>query len=125
MDLYSSVPSPSLNFLGTPTLSRLGSSFLSSSLTRRHTPEVLPTLHKPLLPPVADEQQPPEKRSSHSLQPPISERRSSLRKAIAERKSSKVSHEVPIGRQSSYGQAVLNGRVLWIEYQLFMNMLEH
>ncbi|KAE8711976.1 Transmembrane amino acid transporter family protein isoform 3 [Hibiscus syriacus] len=34
IDLYSSVPSPTIGFLGTPTLSRLGSSFLSSSLTR-------------------------------------------------------------------------------------------
>lgn len=108
IDLYSSVPSPSLNFLGTPTLSRLGSSFMSSSLTRRHTPEVLPSLQKPLVPPVADTQQPPERRSSHSLLPPI-QRRPSLRKAIADRKSSKVSHEVSLPRQSSYGQAVLNG----------------
>ncbi|KAL3523489.1 hypothetical protein ACH5RR_016323 [Cinchona calisaya] len=109
IDLYSSVPSPSLNFLGTPTLSRLSSSFISSSLTRRHTPEILPTLQKPLLPPVADGQQPLERRSSHSLQPPIPERRSSLKKGTAERKSSKVSHEVPISRQSTYAQAVLNG----------------
>lgn len=108
IDLYSSVPSPSLNFLGTPTLSRLGSSFISSSLTRRHTPEVLPSLQKPLVPPVADTQQPPERRSSHSLLPPI-QRRPSLRKAIADRKSSKVSHEVSLPRQSSYGQAVING----------------
>lgn len=108
IDLYSSVPSPSLNFLGTPTLSRLGSSFMSSSLTRRHTPEVLPSLQKPLVPPVADTQQPPERRSSHSLLPPI-QRRPSLRKAIADRKSSKVSHEVSLPRQSSYGQAVING----------------
>ncbi|PQQ01808.1 vacuolar amino acid transporter 1 [Prunus yedoensis var. nudiflora] len=57
IDLYSSVPSPSIGFLGTPTLSRLGSSFLSSSLTRRHTPETLPFLTKPSVPIVADEQQ--------------------------------------------------------------------
>ncbi|XP_071930292.1 amino acid transporter AVT1C-like [Coffea arabica] len=108
IDLYSSVPSPSLNFLGTPTLSRLGSSFISSSLTRRHTPEVLPSLQKPLLPPVADARQPPERRSSHSLLPPM-QRRPSLRKGTADRKSSKVSHEVSLPRQSSYGQAVVNG----------------
>ncbi|XP_027170413.1 amino acid transporter AVT1C-like [Coffea eugenioides] len=108
IDLYSSVPSPSLNFLGMPTLSRLGSSFISSSLTRRYTPEVLPSLQKPLLPPVANARQPPERRSSHSLLPSI-QRKPSLRKATADRKSCKVSHEVSLPRQSSYGQAVVNG----------------
>ncbi|KAI7735995.1 hypothetical protein M8C21_022407, partial [Ambrosia artemisiifolia] len=101
IDLYSSVPSPSLNFLGTPTLSRLGSSFLSSSLTRRHTPEILPTLSKPLLP---DSQQPQERRSSHSLLPP---RGSSAKKLPPYQKSAKVSHELPLARQSSYGQSVI------------------
>ncbi|KAI4351455.1 hypothetical protein L6164_005824 [Bauhinia variegata] len=100
IDLYSSVPSPNIGFLGTPSLSRLSSSFLSSSLTRRHTPETLPSVTKPLLQPPVEEHQ---KRSSHSLLPPIPSRRSSIRK------DSKVSHEVPISRHCSYGQAVLNG----------------
>ncbi|KAL0452139.1 UNVERIFIED_CONTAM: Amino acid transporter AVT1C [Sesamum latifolium] len=104
---YSSVPSPSLNFLGTPTLSRLSSSFLSSSLTRRHTPEILPSLSKPLIPPVEDEK-PKERRSSHSLLPPIPSRKPSLKKLTPDGKVS-VSHEIPISRHSSYGQAVLNG----------------
>ncbi|KAL0403497.1 UNVERIFIED_CONTAM: Amino acid transporter AVT1C [Sesamum radiatum] len=107
IDLYSSVPSPSLNFLGTPTLSRLSSSFLSSSLTRRHTPEILPSLSKPLIPPVEDER-PKERRSSHSLLPPIPSRKPSLKKLTPDGKVS-VSHEIPISRHSSYGQAVLNG----------------
>ncbi|MFS8012451.1 putative amino acid transporter, transmembrane domain-containing protein [Helianthus anomalus] len=106
IDLYSSVPSPSLNFLGTPTLSRLGSSFLSSSLTRRHTPEILPSLSKPFLPPATDNQQPQERRSSYSLLPP---RGSSAKKLPPYQKSSKVSHELPLARQSSYGQSVVNG----------------
>ncbi|KVI09698.1 Amino acid transporter, transmembrane [Cynara cardunculus var. scolymus] len=106
IDLYSSVPSPSLNFLGTPNLSRLGSSFLSSSLTRRHTPEILPSLSKPFLPSATDNQQPQERRSSHSLPPP---RGSSAKKLPHYQKSSKVSHEIPLSRQSSYGQSVLNG----------------
>lgn len=106
IDLYSSVPSPSLNFLGTPTLSRLGSSFLSSSLTRRHTPEILPSLSKPFLPSATDNQQPQERRSSHSLAPP---RGSSAKKLPHYQKSSKVSHELPLSRQTSYGQSVLNG----------------
>ncbi|CAI9091145.1 OLC1v1026090C1 [Oldenlandia corymbosa var. corymbosa] len=105
IDLYSSVPSPSVNFLGTSSLSRFGSSFLSSTLIRRHTPEVLPTLQKPLI----EEQPPQERRSSHSLLPPAG-RKSSIRKgSYYDRKTSKVSHEVSLPRSSSYGQAVVNG----------------
>ncbi|KAJ0550502.1 putative amino acid transporter, transmembrane domain-containing protein [Helianthus annuus] len=106
IDLYSSVPSPSLNFLGTPTLSRLGSSFLSSSLTQRHTPEILPSLSKPFLPQVTDNQQPQERRSSHSLLP---RRESSAKKLSHYQKSSKAAHELPVSRQSSFGQSVING----------------
>lgn len=106
IDLYSSVPSPNLNFLGTPNLSRLGSSFLSSSLTRRHTPEILPTLSKPFLPSTTDNQQPQERRSSHSLLPP---RASSAKKLPPYQKSSKASHELPVSRQSSFAQSVVNG----------------
>ncbi|KAK6933407.1 Amino acid transporter, transmembrane domain, partial [Dillenia turbinata] len=111
IDLYSSVPSPNLGFLGTPTLSRLGSSFFSSSLTRRHTPESLAFLGKPFLPSLAGEKQEPDTQSSHSLLPPIPTRKSYLRKGESEIKPSisKVSHELPISRQSSFGQAVLNG----------------
>ncbi|KAA8539277.1 hypothetical protein F0562_025969 [Nyssa sinensis] len=109
IDLYSSVPSPSITFLGTPTLSRLGSSFLSSSLTRRHTPEVLSSLAKPLLPTVEDEKQRQQRRSSHSLLPPIPSSKPSIKKVSPDQKPSKVSHELPVSRQSSYSQAVLNG----------------
>ncbi|XP_028054485.1 amino acid transporter AVT1C-like [Camellia sinensis] len=103
IDLYSSVPSPSIQFLGTSSLSRLSSSFLSSSLTRRHTPEILPSESKPLLSTPEDERQPKQRRSSHSLLPPIPSRKSSVRKSV------KISHEIPVCQQSSYGQAVLNG----------------
>ncbi|KAK6929170.1 Amino acid transporter, transmembrane domain [Dillenia turbinata] len=118
IDLYTSVPSPNLGFLGTPSLSRLGSSFLSSSLTRRHTPESLASLGKPFLPSVADEKQEPDRRSSRpssivcdSLHPPIPARKSALRRGESDIKPSvsKVSHELPISRHSSLGQAVLNG----------------
>lgn len=105
MDIYSSVPSPSLTFLGTPSLTRLGSSFLASSLTRRHTPEVLPSLHKPLIS-QAEEDQPPQRRSSHTLLPPLPSRRSAIKKFPDEKS---VAHEFPVSRQSSYGQGVLNG----------------
>ncbi|XVE68827.1 hypothetical protein DITRI_Ditri09bG0101200 [Diplodiscus trichospermus] len=105
IDLYSSVPSPGIGFLGTPTLSRLSSSFLSSSLTRRQTPESLSAATKSLLPAVDDHIQ-PQRRSSHSLLPPIPSRKQSVR---VDDKTSKVSHEVAIPRHSTYGQAVLNG----------------
>lgn len=101
IDLYSSVQSPSIGFLGTPTLSRLGSSFLSSSLTRRHTPETLPTVTKPLL----DEQHQQQRRSSHALLPPLPTRKHSMRKD----EKPLVAHEFPLSRQCSFGQAVLNG----------------
>ncbi|KAK8552773.1 hypothetical protein V6N12_041347 [Hibiscus sabdariffa] len=105
IDLYSSVPSPNIGFLGTPTLSRLSSSYLSSSLTKRHTPESFSAATKPLLPTVDDQIQ-PHRRSSHTLLPPIPSRRHSSR---LDDKASKVSHETPLPRQCSYGQAVLNG----------------
>lgn len=108
IDLYGSVPSPSIGFLGTPSLTRLSSSFLSSSLTRRHTPESLAAVTKPLLPTVDDEKLPQQRRSSHSLLPPLPSRRSSYIKK--DEKPTKVSHEVSIPRQSSYAQAVLNGK---------------
>ncbi|KAF3967582.1 hypothetical protein CMV_008435 [Castanea mollissima] len=101
IDLYSSVQSPSIGFLGTPTLSRLGSSFLSSSLTRRHTPETLPTVTKPLL----DEQHQQQRRSSHALLPPLPTRKHSMRKD----EKPLVTHELPLSSQCSFGQAVLNG----------------
>ncbi|KAL2555580.1 Transmembrane amino acid transporter family protein [Forsythia ovata] len=110
IDLYGSVPSPSLNFLGTPTLSRLSSSFLSSSLTRRHTPEILPSLNEPLVPAAEVEKLPQQRRSSHSLLPPIPSRKpTGIKKVTPDEKASKVSHELPVSRQSSYGQAVVNG----------------
>ncbi|XP_047330202.1 amino acid transporter AVT1C-like [Impatiens glandulifera] len=102
IDLYGSVPSPSMVFLGNPTLSRFGSSFFSSSLTNRHTPEVLPTYGKPLLETVADEDQQQQRRHSY-LYPPLAPRKSSLRK------SSKVLDELPDTPNSTYGQAVING----------------
>ncbi|CAA7052035.1 unnamed protein product [Microthlaspi erraticum] len=109
IDLYSSVPSPSIGFLGNSSMSRFGSSFMSSSLIRRHTPESLPAVTKPLLSPQADEQPPPPPKrrlSSHGLLSPVPSRRGSMRK---DEKGTMVSHEIPMSRNSSYGQAVLNG----------------
>ncbi|WMV19614.1 hypothetical protein MTR67_012999, partial [Solanum verrucosum] len=90
MDLYSNVSSPSLDFLGVPSLSQLGSSLFGSSLIRRNTPEILPSLHKPLIPP-AEEEKAVYKHISHDEKP------------------SKDAEGLPISRQSSYGQAVVNG----------------
>jgi len=114
IDLYSSVPSPSIGFLGNSSLTRLSSSFLSTSLTRRHTPEVLPSVTKPLIQPTEEEKH--QRRSSHTLLPPLS-RRSSLLK-----KESKVSHEVP-SRHCSFGQAVLNGKLLNLRLYLLYCMI--
>ncbi|KAJ1435933.1 Amino acid transporter, transmembrane domain [Sesbania bispinosa] len=101
IDLYGSVPSPNIGFLGTTSLSRLGSSFLSSTFIGKHTPEFVPPVKKPLLQPAVDEQQ---RRSSHTLLPRHPSRKASIRKDV-----SKVSHEVHIPGQCSFGQAVLNG----------------
>ncbi|KAK4385975.1 Amino acid transporter AVT1C [Sesamum angolense] len=107
IDLYGSVSSPSINFLGPSSLSRIGSSFLSSSLIRRHTPEKLPSLTKPLIPSVEDETLKERPSSAHLPLPPLS-RKPSSRRVIHDKKAS-VAHELPVSHQSSYGQAVLNG----------------
>ncbi|KAL6123901.1 hypothetical protein ACLB2K_076418 [Fragaria x ananassa] len=105
IDMYSSVPSPSIGILGTP-LSKLGdsflsSSYLSSSLTRRQTPETLPFLAKPPVPTLGEQQH--ERPSSQSVHSQIPSRRSSIRKDDRPR----IDHH-PMSRQSSFAQAVLN-----------------
>ncbi|CAA0814445.1 Transmembrane amino acid transporter family protein [Striga hermonthica] len=103
MDLYGSVPSASLNFLGPQSLSRIGSSFLSSSFVRKRTPEVLPSVIKPLIVPSE-----PEKSSSHHLLSPTLSRRSSLRRAVLDKRAS-IEHFIPVSNRSTFGQAVING----------------
>ncbi|XP_022992098.1 amino acid transporter AVT1C-like [Cucurbita maxima] len=113
MDMLGSVPSPKIGMLGTSSLTGWGNSFLSSSLTRRHTSETLASATKPLLPTVADEkkdEQPPphqQRLSSHSLILPFTSRRASAIKK--DDKLSTVPHEFPTARRSSFGQALLNG----------------
>ncbi|PKI46734.1 hypothetical protein CRG98_032874 [Punica granatum] len=106
IDLYTSVQSPSIGILGTPTLSKFGSSFFGSSLIHRHSPEAhSSSLSKPLIP---EPVQPEEKRqrlhreSSHYLAPPFSSHASI-------RKDSRVANELPISSNCSFGQAALNG----------------
>uniref|UniRef100_A0A803LJW7 Amino acid transporter transmembrane domain-containing protein n=1 Tax=Chenopodium quinoa TaxID=63459 RepID=A0A803LJW7_CHEQI len=106
IDLYSSVPSPNIGFLGNSPLSRFGSSFLSSSLIQRHASDVT----KPLLPTTADGQHHHQKHSSHSLLPPVPSRKpSSLKKVDSEYKPSIISHEFHATPDSTFGQAVING----------------
>ncbi|XP_010933084.2 amino acid transporter AVT1C [Elaeis guineensis] len=115
MDMYSSVTPPTIGLLGTPTLGRLSSSFITSSFRGKHTPEIITSLIKPLLSTSTVDQQQEggeERKSSHSLllPPPIPTRRPSAKKIIRDdHKPHKVSHELPVSHQCSYGQAVLNG----------------
>ncbi|XP_074581609.1 amino acid transporter AVT1C-like [Curcuma longa] len=106
MDMYGSITSPNIGFLGTPTLSRLSSSFISSSFRSvKHTPEIIASLIKPLLPTTVVDQQQVEveaRQSSQSLLLPS-------RKPSLEKIQEKASHEFPISKNCSYGQAVLNG----------------
>lgn len=101
MDIYSNVSSPSLDFVGAPSLSLLGSSFFGSSLIRRNTPEILPSLHNPLIPPEEEEKE-AHKHISHDENPSNDARR------------------IPISRQSSYGQAMVNGK-----FRVFQFIDEH
>ncbi|XP_039037401.1 amino acid transporter AVT1C-like [Hibiscus syriacus] len=110
IDLYSNVPSPTIGFLGTPTVSRLGSSFLLSSLTRRFTPEIQHTpVRKPLLPPSVDDEIQPDKRSTHSLVTPAPPSRKTSVRFDDKVYEVDHAHGIPLGRQSTYGQAVMNG----------------
>ncbi|WJX84178.1 hypothetical protein P8452_66778 [Trifolium repens] len=96
IDLYGSVCHRKiLDFLA-QSLTRLGRSFLGSTLTRRHTAEIIPPIKKPLIQPTVDEEQ--QQDSSQTLLPPLPSRKSSIRK------SSKISHEVHIPGQCSFGQ---------------------
>lgn len=113
IDLYGSVQSPSLTFLGGPSMSQLGSSFMSSSLIRRYTPDRLPSFSKPLIPAIDAHK---EGRSTYLPSPALS-RRASLRKSVLEKKAS-IAHEAPVSYQSTYGQAVINGMLSLSNHKL-------
>uniref|UniRef100_A0A0D9YKY5 Amino acid transporter transmembrane domain-containing protein n=1 Tax=Oryza glumipatula TaxID=40148 RepID=A0A0D9YKY5_9ORYZ len=116
IDIYSSVQSPNLSFLGTPTLSRLSNSFLTNSF-RGKTPEILSNLVKPLLRPSSssdDQQQQQQhdddtRKSSQYLLP---SRKPSLQQIPEDQKPLVPAHEVPAYQQCSYTQAVMNGLVM-------------
>lgn len=117
IDMYSGL-SPATGFLGTPTLSRLSSSFFSSFRVK-HTPEKTASLIKPLLlTTTADEQPQEERQSSDSLLTPLLP----SRKPSLEKIQEKVFHELPSSRNSSYGQAVFNG--VYISISSFTTMFK-
>uniref|UniRef100_A0A0E0P5T5 Amino acid transporter transmembrane domain-containing protein n=1 Tax=Oryza rufipogon TaxID=4529 RepID=A0A0E0P5T5_ORYRU len=98
IDMYSSVQSPNLSFLGTPTLSRLSNSFLTASF-RGKPPEIISGLIKPLLPTTAaaddegdrrQQQHEDGRKSSQYLLPP--RRPSSLQKIPEDQKPLVVGH---------------------------------
>ncbi|KAG6475012.1 hypothetical protein ZIOFF_064229 [Zingiber officinale] len=106
MDMYSSITSPNIGFLGTPTLSRLSSSFISSSFRSvKHTPEIITSLIRPLLPTTVVDQQEVEVETSQSSQSLLLP----SRKPSLEKIQEKTSVEFLISKNCSYGQAVLNG----------------
>jgi vesicular inhibitory amino acid transporter len=103
MDMYGSLTSPSIGFLGrTPSLSRISSSNLSPSiLKRRSTPEVIPSLIKPLLLTKAE--------SIHPQLPPVPPKKAASKKAIHDQRTSQDAHGLPISQQCSFGQSLMNG----------------
>lgn len=99
MDMFGSLTSPGLGFLGTPSISRVSSSFLSSTLRRRSTPEVTPALTETLLPTKAEQVQ-TQSQSQSQLQSVLT------KKAL----SKKVIHDHhPTSQGSSFGHALING----------------
>lgn len=121
--MYSSVQSPNLSFLGTPSLSRLSNSFLINSF-RGKPPEILSSLIKPLLPtstaPTSEDQQQQKqedvRKSSHYLPP--SRKASSLQRIPEDHRPMVGGHEVGPYRQCSYIQGVMNGKQSHKVYQI-------
>lgn len=103
MDMYSSLTSPNIGFLGrTPSLTRISSSNLSPSLLkRRSTAEVSPSLIKPLLPTKAE--------PAHTQLPPVPTKKAASKKAIHDQQTSRDAHELPTSQECSFGQSLLNG----------------
>uniref|UniRef100_A0A8N4IB09 Amino acid transporter AVT1C n=1 Tax=Elaeis guineensis var. tenera TaxID=51953 RepID=A0A8N4IB09_ELAGV len=94
IDMYS--------FLGTPTLNGFSNSFITSSFLSKRTPEITTSLTKPLVQ--------EGRKSSHTLlPPPIPTRRPPAKRIQDDHKPHRVSHELAVSQQCSYGQAVLNG----------------
>ncbi|CAL5059800.1 unnamed protein product [Urochloa decumbens] len=112
IDILSSVQSPNLSFLGTPTLSRLSNSFITNSF-RGKTPEIISNLVKPLLRPTTSDdhhQQQQQHQEAHkSSQYLLPSRKPSLQQIPEDQKPLLVAHEVSTYQKCSYAQAVVNG----------------
>jgi vesicular inhibitory amino acid transporter len=124
IDILSSVQSPSLSFLGTPTLSRISNSFLHSSF-RGKTPEVISNLVKPLLrPTTSDEQQQQQqqediRKSSQYLLP---SKKPSLQQIPEDQKALAIGHGPSPYQQCSYTQGAMNGKHLEQVYEVISRM---
>ncbi|PUZ73614.1 hypothetical protein GQ55_1G001000 [Panicum hallii var. hallii] len=110
IDILSSVQSPNLSFLGTPTLSRLSNSFITNSF-RGKTPEIISNLVKPLLRPTTsdDRQHQQQEETQKSSQYLLPSRKPSLQQIPEDQKPLLVAHEVSTYQKCSYTQAVVNG----------------
>ncbi|KAM0923330.1 hypothetical protein ACQ4PT_005628 [Festuca glaucescens] len=109
IDILSSVQSPSLSFLGTPTLSRLSNSFLNSSF-RGKTPEIISNLVKPLLrPTTSDEQQQQHEDVHKSSQYLLPSKKPSLQQIPEDQKAPAIGHGPSPYQQCSYTQGAMNG----------------
>ncbi|XP_066370066.1 amino acid transporter AVT1C-like isoform X1 [Miscanthus floridulus] len=111
IDILSSVHSPNLSFLGTPTLSRLSNSFLAiTDSFRGKAPETISNFIKPLLGPTSsDEQQQQHEDTRKSSQHIMPSRKSSLQQIPEDQKPLVVGHEASHNRNCSYTQGVMNG----------------
>ncbi|XP_066317615.1 amino acid transporter AVT1C-like [Miscanthus floridulus] len=109
INILSSVQSPNLSFLGTPTLSRLSNSFITNSF-RGKTPEIISNLVKPLLrPTTSDDLQQRQHEERKSLQYLLPSRKPSLQQIPEDQKPVPVAHGVSPYHKCSYTQAVVNG----------------
>ncbi|OEL20153.1 Vacuolar amino acid transporter 1 [Dichanthelium oligosanthes] len=111
IDILSSVQSPNLSFLGTPTLSRLSNSFITNSF-RGKTPEIISNLVKPLLRPTTSDDQQQQRQheeAQKSSQYLLPSRKPSLQQIPEDQKPVLGAHEVSTYQKCSYTQAVVNG----------------
>ncbi|KAG2606288.1 amino acid transporter AVT1C-like [Panicum virgatum] len=110
IDILSSVQSPNLSFLGTPTLSRLSNSFLAvTDSFRSKTPEIVSNFIKPLLSPTTSDEQQQHEDTQKSSQYLLPSRKLSLQQIPEDQKQLVAGHEVSPYRNCSYTQGVMNG----------------
>nr|ACG39950.1 amino acid permease [Zea mays] len=111
IDILSSVQSPNLTFLGTPTLSRLSNSFLAiTDSFRSKAPETISSFIKPLLGPTpSDDQQRQHEGTRKSSEYLVPSRRSSLQQIPEDQKPPVGGHGASHDQNCSYTQGVMNG----------------